>query len=77
MSILFFLSGLAIGSFLNLCIDRLHKGESIIRLASRCDACQRRLKGRKDPIPFAPFLTIGLITTVVYGEEILGLYLGR
>ena len=77
MSILFFLSGLAIGSFLNLCIDRLPKGESIIRLASRCDACQHRLKGRKDPIPFAPFLTIGLITTVVYGEEILGLYLGR
>jgi len=77
MSILFFLSGLAIGSFLNFCIDRLHKGESIIRPASRCDACQHKLKGRKDPIPFAPFLTIGLITTVVYGEEILGLYLGR
>ena len=77
MSILFFLSGLAIGSFLNLCIDRLPKGESIIRPASRCDACQHRLKRRKDPIPFAPFLTIGLITTVVYGEEILRLYLGR
>lgn len=77
MSILFFLSGLAIGSFLNLCIDRLPKGESIIRPASRCDVCQHRLKRRKDPIPFAPFLTIGLIITVAYGEEILRLYLGR
>lgn len=36
-----------------------------------------RLKGRKEPIPLAPFLTAGLITTVVYGEEILRLYLGR
>ena len=35
-----------------------------------------RLKGRKDPIPFAPFLIIGLITTVFYGEEIMRLYLG-
>ncbi len=35
-----------------------------------------RLKGRKDPVPLAPFLTAGLITTVFYGEEILKLYLG-
>ena len=35
-----------------------------------------RLKGRKDPVPLAPFLTAGLITTVFYGEEILRLYLG-
>ncbi|MDI6815401.1 MAG: A24 family peptidase [Dehalococcoidales bacterium] len=36
-----------------------------------------RLKGRRDPIPLAPFLTVGLITAVLYGEEILRLYLGR
>ena len=35
-----------------------------------------RLKGRKDPIPLAPFLTAGLIITMFYGEEILRLYLG-
>ena len=35
-----------------------------------------RLRGRKDPVPLAPFLTAGLITTVFYGEEILRLYLG-
>ena len=35
-----------------------------------------KLKGRKDPIPLAPFLTAGLITTVFYGEEIMRLYLG-
>ena len=35
-----------------------------------------RLKGRKDPIPLAPFLTAGLIITVFYGEAILRLYLG-
>jgi len=34
-----------------------------------------RLKGRKDPLPLAPFLTAGLIITVLYGEEILRLYL--
>jgi leader peptidase (prepilin peptidase)/N-methyltransferase len=35
-----------------------------------------RLKGRKDPIPLAPFLTAGLITTVFYGEEMMRLYSG-
>ena len=35
-----------------------------------------RLKGRKDPVPLAPFLTAGLITTVFYGEEIIRLYSG-
>jgi len=36
-----------------------------------------KLKGRKDPVPLAPFLTAGLITTVFYGEEMLILILGR
>jgi len=35
-----------------------------------------KLRGRKDPVPLAPFLTAGLITTMFYGEEILRLYLG-
>ena len=30
-----------------------------------------RLKGRKDPIPFGPFLVLGAIGTLLYGVEIL------
>ncbi|MEW6233633.1 MAG: prepilin peptidase [Chloroflexota bacterium] len=36
-----------------------------------------RLKKRKDPIPFAPFLVIGGFTTMVYGQEILRWFLAR
>ncbi len=42
--VLFALLGLAVGSFLNLCIDRLPLGKSIISPPSHCDACQQRLK---------------------------------
>jgi len=38
-----FLLGMVIGSFLNVCIDRLPKGESIVSPPSQCDACGRRL----------------------------------
>ncbi len=55
MSVLFFLLGLAIGSFLNLCIDRLPKRESIVRPPSRCDACQQKL-GPLDLIPLLSYL---------------------
>ncbi|MFQ5925559.1 MAG: prepilin peptidase [Dehalococcoidia bacterium] len=43
---LFALLGLAVGSFLNLCIDRLPLGRSIISPPSHCDACQQRLKAQ-------------------------------
>ncbi len=36
-----------------------------------------RLKKRKDPIPFAPFLVIGGFMTLVYGQEILRWFLAR
>ena len=39
----FSLLGLFTGSFLNVCIDRLPAGESIIRPPSHCSACQRKL----------------------------------
>ncbi|MBI2165520.1 MAG: prepilin peptidase [Chloroflexi bacterium] len=35
------LSGLAVGSFLNVVIDRLPRGQSIVGVASHCEACQR------------------------------------
>ena len=40
----FALLGLAVGSFLNLCIDRLPQGKSIVRPGSHCDNCNQSLK---------------------------------
>ena len=51
--VLFFLLGLTTGSFLNLCIDRLPKRESILRPPSRCDVCQHRLR----PLDLIPLLS--------------------
>ena len=36
--------GLAIGSFLNVCIYRLPRGESVVSPASRCPSCGQRLR---------------------------------
>lgn len=40
----FAILGLAVGSFLNVCIDRLPAGQSILRLPSHCASCNQRLK---------------------------------
>ena len=37
------LLGAAVGSFLNLCIDRLPRRQSLVRPPSRCDSCDTRL----------------------------------
>ena len=42
--VLFFLLGLAVGSFLNVCIDRLPREQSIIKPPSHCGHCQQRLR---------------------------------
>ena len=34
-------------------------------------------KGRKAKVPFGPFLSLGTLVTLFYGEEILKLYLYR
>lgn len=47
--------GLCIGSFLNVCIDRIPKGENIIYPSSHCDKCGYRLKFF-DLIPVVSFL---------------------
>lgn len=44
MNILLFTFGLAVGSFLNVVIDRLPKGENIISGRSRCDHCGKTLR---------------------------------
>jgi len=53
--IVFILLGTAIGSFLNVCIDRLPARKSVIRPPSYCDGCQRRL-ALKDLIPVFSFI---------------------
>lgn len=51
----FTLLGLFVGSFLNVCIDRLPAGQSIISPPSRCSACRRKL-GPLDLIPLFSYL---------------------
>mgnify|MGYP000314927943 CR=1 FL=1 len=34
-----------------------------------------KIKNRKDPIPFGPYLSIGAVFTIFYGEEILNYYI--
>jgi leader peptidase (prepilin peptidase) / N-methyltransferase len=50
--------GLEIGSFLNVCIDRLPVGHSIVTPPSHCDACGRRLSPG-DLIPVFSYLRTG------------------
>ena len=51
----FALLGLFVGSFLNVCIDRLPRGQSIIHPRSHCAACNRKL-GNLDLIPLFSYL---------------------
>jgi len=51
----FTLFGLFMGSFLNVCIDRLPRGQSIINPPSHCSACNHKL-GILDLIPLFSYL---------------------
>ncbi len=55
LTVIFALFGVAIGSFLNVCIDRLPAGKSLVYPASHCDACQHPL-APKDLIPVVSYL---------------------
>jgi leader peptidase (prepilin peptidase)/N-methyltransferase len=55
LTAVFVLFGTAVGSFLNVCIDRLPTGKSLVYPPSNCDACQRRL-ALKDLIPIFSYL---------------------
>jgi leader peptidase (prepilin peptidase)/N-methyltransferase len=44
LTVLFTLAGIAIGSFLNVCIDRLPQHKSLINVPSHCDSCQQPLQ---------------------------------
>ncbi|MFC1993192.1 prepilin peptidase [Chloroflexota bacterium] len=51
----FALIGVAVGSFLNVCIDRLPAGKSLAYPPSHCEACQHRLSP-KDLVPVFSYL---------------------
>ena len=55
--VLFALLGLAVGSFLNVCIDRLPQNKSIVLPPSHCEACQHKLAA-KDNIPVFSYLRL-------------------
>ncbi|MDO8658017.1 MAG: prepilin peptidase [Candidatus Levybacteria bacterium] len=53
--ILLFLFGLAIGSFLNVLIDRIPRNEPIVKSRSYCESCKKKLKWI-DLIPVLSFI---------------------
>jgi len=55
--IIFAILGLEVGSFLNVCIDRLPQNKSIVFPASHCEACQHKLAA-KDLIPVFSYLRL-------------------
>ena len=55
LTVIFALLGVAVGSFLNVCIDRLPSGRSLVSPPSQCDVCQHRLSP-KDLIPVVSYL---------------------
>ncbi|MGA8849713.1 MAG: prepilin peptidase [Dehalococcoidia bacterium] len=57
MIVLFAFLGLAVGSFLNVCIDRLPQNESIVNPPSHCEVCQHKL-AIKDNIPVFSYLRL-------------------
>jgi len=56
-TIFFALLGFAVGSFLNVCLDRLPRNESILSPPSHCQACHHRLAA-KDLIPLFSYLQL-------------------
>ncbi len=57
LTIIIFLFGLSIGSFLNVCIYRLPKGKSIVFPRSFCPGCGKKIAGH-DNIPLLSYLLL-------------------
>lgn len=57
MTALAFLLGLVVGSFLNVCIHRWPRGESVIAPRSRCPACNRQIAWH-DNIPALSYIVL-------------------
>ncbi len=58
LALLGFLLGLAVGSFLNVVIYRLPRGQSVVRPPSHCPACGARL-GPSELVPVVSYLVQG------------------
>lgn len=56
--IILFLYGIVIGSFLNVCICRIPRKESIVKVRSHCESCGYQLKWY-DLIPLFSYLCLG------------------
>lgn len=56
--IIVFIFGSIVGSFLNVCIHRMPKSESVVWPRSHCPKCRRRIPGY-DNIPFISFILLG------------------
>ena len=57
MTVLVVLVGLAVGSFLNVCIDRLPRRQSILRPHSHCPVCKTVVAAR-DLVPVLSYLLL-------------------
>ncbi len=57
MTLIVVVFGLAAGSFLSVCIDRLPAGQSILRPRSHCPACKTTLAAR-DMVPVLSYLLL-------------------
>jgi leader peptidase (prepilin peptidase)/N-methyltransferase len=57
LNVFFFVFGLIVGSFLNVCIVRLPRGRSIVTPPSHCVRCRERIKWY-DNIPLISFLIL-------------------
>jgi hypothetical protein len=53
--VVFILLGISVGSFLNVCIDRLPNNESLLSPGSHCASCQHHL-GIRDLVPVFSYL---------------------
>lgn len=58
ISLFFFLFGIVIGSFLNVCISRIPEGLSVVSPASRCPRCQTPIRPY-DNIPVLSWFLLG------------------
>ncbi|GMU92998.1 MAG: prepilin peptidase [Candidatus Hydrogenedentota bacterium] len=58
LTVVSFLLGAIVGSFLNVCVYRLPKGESIVHPRSRCPQCQTAIAWH-DNIPMVSWLLLG------------------
>jgi leader peptidase (prepilin peptidase)/N-methyltransferase len=57
LAALAFVAGLAVGSFLNVVIHRLPRGESVVSPRSRCPGCGKQIRGA-DNIPVVSWLLL-------------------